>query len=72
MDRNGKSYSVWATQGGGLVRRVNDVYIFVERPDCPGLDVGDTMPTEWGILPANNQACMEMEVAENSGCIQYE
>ena len=49
-------YPVWGTQGGGLVREVNGVYIFVEKPDCPGLDVGDEMPKEWGIAPTNNLA----------------
>ena len=49
-------YPVYGTQGGGLVREVNGAYIFVEKPNCPGLDVGDTMPTEWDIIPANTQA----------------
>lgn len=46
-------YPVWGTQGGGLVREVNGTYIFIEKPDCPGLDIGDEMPEEWGIIPAN-------------------
>lgn len=49
-------YPVWGTQGGGLVREVKGTYIFVEKPDCPGLDVGDDMPEEWGIIPANARA----------------
>mgnify|MGYP007077527449 CR=1 FL=1 len=53
-------YPVWGTQGGGLVREVGSVYIFVEKPDCPGLDVGDTMPEEWGITPANDVANAEV------------
>ncbi len=58
----GKKYDflVWGTQGGGLVREVNGTFVFVEKPDCPGLDVGDEMPEEWGIIPANEQAQAEM------------
>lgn len=58
------NYPVWGTQGGGLVRAVNGTYIFVEKPDCPGLDVGDEMPEMWGIIPANNHARAEMEADE--------
>ena len=51
------NFPVWGTQGGGLVREIGrDRYIFVEKPDCPGLDVGDYMPEEWGIIPANQSA----------------
>lgn len=57
-------YSVWSTQGGGLVRWVNGTYIFVEKPDCPGLDVGDEMPEEWGVIPANDSARQDMEEAD--------
>ena len=49
-------YAVWGTQGGGLVREVQGTFIFVEKPQCPGLDVGDEMPQEWDIIPANQQA----------------
>ena len=50
-------FPVWATQGGGLVREGPDgTMTFIETPDCPGLEVGDTMPEEWGIIPANNLA----------------
>ena len=54
-------FPVFGTQGGGLVREVNGKYIFVEKPQCPGLDVGDEMPDEWGIAPANLAASQEME-----------
>ena len=60
MDRDYR-YAVWGTQGGGLVREVQGIYIFIEKPDCPGLDVGDEMPSEWGIAPANQLAREEME-----------
>jgi hypothetical protein len=55
-------YPVYGTQGGGLVRSVGDQYIFVEKPDCPGLDVGNTMPEEWGVIPANEAARREAEL----------
>jgi len=58
------NYPVWGTQGGGLVREINGTYIFVEKPDCPGLDVGDEMSAEWGIIPANSHARDEMEKVE--------
>ena len=50
------NYPVYGTQGGGLVREVNGTYIFVEKPTCPGLDIGDEMPQEWSIVAANDLA----------------
>ena len=50
------NFPVFTTQGGGLVRVVRDTFIFVEKPNCPGLDVGNEMPEEWGIQPANKLA----------------
>jgi hypothetical protein len=52
-------FPVFGTQGGGLARqigRTGQTFIFVEAPDCPGLDVGDTVPQEWGLAPANQPA----------------
>jgi hypothetical protein len=52
-------FPVFYTQGGGLVREVSQNpyrYIFIERPDCPGLDVGDPMPEQWDLVPANQEA----------------
>lgn len=49
-------FAVWYTQGGGMVREINGTFIFVEKPDCPGLKVGDEMPKDWGVIPANNLA----------------
>ena len=60
-------YPVWATQGGGLVREVGEKYIFVERPNCPGLDVGDEIPEEWGVIPANERARKQLEEEEEWG-----
>lgn len=54
-------FPVWGTQGGGLVREVHGTYVFVKKPDCPGLDVGDEMPEEWGVIPANAAARREVE-----------
>jgi len=53
------NYPVWGTQGGGIVRESGSGYIFVTKPNCPGLDVGDTMPDEWGLIPANDLATEE-------------
>ncbi len=52
-------FPVWGTQGGGLVRAVSGKYIFVTEPNCPGLTVGDEMPEEWGLAPANDLARQE-------------
>ena len=49
-------YPVWGTQGGGLAREVNGVFIFIKDPGCPGLGVGDEVPQEWGLQPANQLA----------------
>ena len=66
------NFPVFTTQGGGLVRDVNGRFIFIEKPNCPGLDVGDDMPAEWGIRPANNPAQQEVERdmvgTANCGC----
>jgi len=54
------NFPVWGTQGGGLVREVSHNpyrYVFVEAPpQGMGLGVGDFMPEEWDIIPANRQA----------------
>ena len=55
-------FSVYGTQGGGLVREiVPGNFIFIEEPTGSGLKVGDKMPTEWGIAPANERACQQMD-----------
>lgn len=46
-------FPVWVTQGGGLAREARGGFIFIERPNCPGLDVGDEVPAEWDLAPAN-------------------
>lgn len=50
-------FPVFHTQGGGLARQDGDRYIFVEAPE-PGvrLGIGDEVPEEWGLAPANNAA----------------
>jgi hypothetical protein len=50
------NFPVYGTQGGGLAREVNGTYIFITDPDCPGLAVGDEVPKEWDIQPANDLA----------------
>jgi hypothetical protein len=55
-------FAVYGTQGGGLVREIDGKLIFIEKPcDGVGLDVGDEMPEEWGIIPANDLAREEAE-----------
>ena len=41
----------FTTQGGGVVEwnDIQERFIFVESPDCCGLEVGDFMPEEWGL-----------------------
>ena len=59
-------YPVFGTQGGGLVRQQGERYVFVEPvPEC-GLDVGDTMPDMWGVIPANDQARRQIEDEEDA------
>jgi len=43
--------AVYGTQGGGLARKVENTYIFVEVPDWASnlYQVGDEVPLEWGI-----------------------
>ena len=60
------NFPVFATQGGGLARVVNNIAIFIEKPDCPGLDVGDTVPDEWDLVPINELAFLDMEKDEHS------
>ena len=55
------NYPVWGTQGGGLVREVNGTFIFVEKPNVAGLDVGDEMPEKWDTIPANELARQQMD-----------
>lgn len=59
-------FPVWGTQGGGLVREVGGKYIFVEKPNCPGLDVGDELPEMWDLIPANSMA-READAKEEMG-----
>jgi hypothetical protein len=55
-------YPVYGTQGGGLARNVNGVFIFIEKPPGqPALDVGDDVPSEWDMVPANQKARNEIE-----------
>ncbi|MDO8590191.1 MAG: hypothetical protein Q7R69_02870 [bacterium] len=53
------NFGIYGTQGGGLARKVGETYIFVTKPDCPGLGIGDDVPREWDLVPANAQAVTE-------------
>lgn len=55
------NFAVFAAQGGGLVRRVGNAFIFVEAPNCPGLEIGDEMPKEWDFQPVNKLAQQDCE-----------
>lgn len=55
------NFPVWATQGGGLARECGGKYFFVTDPGFPGLGIGDEVPEEWGLAPANEKACDEMD-----------
>lgn len=60
-------YPVYGTQGGGLVRFIEGKAYFVEKPDCPGVDVGDQMHEEWDVQPANELARQEVEDSHEFG-----
>jgi hypothetical protein len=61
MNREYK-FAVFATQGGGLARRVGKTLIFVEAPpDGMGLGVGDEVPERWDCQPVNELARQDME-----------
>jgi hypothetical protein len=50
-------FAVWGTQGGGLARLTASGYVFVEPPDeVHNLKVGDGVPLEWDMQPANTLA----------------
>jgi len=57
------NFPVYGTQGGGLARDVNGIFVFVTKPECPGLDVGDEVPEHWDFIPANDLA-RKREMAE--------
>lgn len=54
-----EGFGVWATQGGGLVKKDGEDYVFVEAPDGMGLEVGDKLPDQWDLIPANRAAVYE-------------
>ena len=64
MNKRIYNFPVWGTQGGGLVREVGNHFVFVEKPDCPGLDVGDFMPAEWDYQPANRMAREQLKIEQ--------
>lgn len=56
-------FPVWGTPGDGLVRALGDGFVFVKAPEEArlGFKVGDRMPDEWDIVPANSHACKMWE-----------
>jgi hypothetical protein len=58
-------FAVYGLQGGGLGRFAGEVLVFHELPDwCPAEgfnpQVGDPVPEEWDMIPANKAATGEM------------
>jgi len=50
-------FAVYATQGGGYCRFVNCTPIFIEAPpNQTALVVGNEVPQEWDLAPANFEA----------------
>lgn len=51
-------YPIYGTEHGGKVRPVGDgfSYVFIEKPDLPNFEVGDTMPPQWATFPINEEA----------------
>lgn len=49
---------VFLCQGLALVEEVipGKIYLFLEPVPSCGFDIGDTMPEEWSIIPANRAA----------------
>lgn len=61
------TFALWGTQGGGLARWDEDrqTYVWHELPDwyaTSGITekVGDPIPRDWDLIPANEAACNEM------------
>jgi len=55
------NFPVYGTQGGGLAKEEYGVFVFIEAPDCPGLAIGDKVPDEWDLAPANAKARAKSE-----------
>jgi hypothetical protein len=55
-------YPVWGTDHGGLVRKMNGRFVFLEAPNHSGLAFGDPLPSGWTIHPANEAAKQADEV----------
>lgn len=55
---------LYTTQGGGVCRYVNGVYIWIETPKdaCfAEMQIGDAIPEEWGVAALNSAAVEEAE-----------
>ena len=68
---SGTELALWGTQGGGLARWDDhkSVYVWHELPDWyaeSGIQerVGDPIPAEWGLAPANESARNDMQEGE--------
>jgi len=74
--------ALWATQGGGLARHLSgDTYVWYELPDwmtaLPDGDkdkaaIGDPIPPEWGLIPANQAAMDEMSRSRDERAEEFD
>jgi hypothetical protein len=59
-----REVALYTTQGGGVCRFDGSRFYWVETPNDPVFDdmqVGDTVPEEWGTRAINSAGAREME-----------
>jgi hypothetical protein len=58
---------IFSTYHNGFVRRVGDRFFFIEKPNFPGIEVGDELPDDWELVPANEEtlAAIERQIPDN-------
>lgn len=61
------NFPIWATQGGGYTREVAGAFIFISEPP-KGFVIGDRVPREWGLEPAN-EAAVHANGADGDCCV---
>lgn len=54
----------WITQGGGTAIKNGLDFIFIEAPDWWPDAVGESVPREWDLFPANQEAKDRMSEEE--------
>jgi len=58
------NFPVYSTEFGGLVRETKEAFIFLEKPKVSGYEIGDKMPWDWTLIPANEAARIEKAIDE--------